>query len=79
MKLDRAGFQLLAQTRIDDAGVLLAQSRWDAAYYLAGYAVECSLKSCVIVRLMATDEFPEKSSPRSAGRTTSISCWILPG
>lgn len=37
-----------------------AGKRWAAAYYLAGYAVECALKSCVIAYLMRTDQFPEK-------------------
>lgn len=55
----RSEFQEIAQARVDDAKVLLDQGRWDAAYYLTGYAVECGLKSCVIRRLMATDEFPD--------------------
>jgi hypothetical protein len=33
---------------------------WAGAYYVAGYAVECGLKSCIIVYSMKTDEFPEK-------------------
>jgi HEPN domain-containing protein len=33
---------------LDDAESLLRASRWPAAYYLAGYAVECALKSCVL-------------------------------
>jgi len=60
VKLDQANFKRLAETRIADAEVLLERGRWDAAYYLAGYAVECGLKSCIIKKLMATDEFPEK-------------------
>lgn len=67
MKLDRANFQRLAEARIDDAKVLLDNGRWDGAYYLAGYAVECGLKSCIIARLLATDEFPEKNF--------STNCW----
>ena len=27
---------------------LLNQGRWNAAYYLMGYAVECSLKACIV-------------------------------
>src|SRR5262249_39436190 len=34
--------------------------RWSAAYYLAGYAVECALKAC-IARLMKPEEFPDKA------------------
>jgi HEPN domain-containing protein len=32
-----------------DAEALLNAQRWAAAYYLAGYAVECGLKACVVV------------------------------
>src|SRR5262249_32625211 len=39
-----------------DAKALLAARRWGAAYYLAGYAIECALKSCVLVRLAAEPE-----------------------
>jgi HEPN domain-containing protein len=67
VKLDRANFQRLAKARIDDAKALLDNQRWDGAYYLAGYAVECGLKSCIIAKLLATDEFPEKSF--------SDNCW----
>ena len=35
--------------------MLLINHRWAAAYYLAGYAVECGLKSAVIRRLGETD------------------------
>ena len=31
-----------------DAAALLKARRWSAAYYLAGYAVECGLKACVV-------------------------------
>jgi hypothetical protein len=40
---------------------------WSGAYYLAGYAVECGLKACIIKCLMATDQFPE--------RKYSEQCW----
>src|ERR1035441_2033403 len=33
----------------DDAGALLAASRFDGAAYLAGYAVECMLKTVIQV------------------------------
>ena len=61
MKLDRANFQRFAEARIGDARVLLDNQRCDGAYYLAGYAVECGLKSCIIARLLITDKFPERS------------------
>jgi HEPN domain-containing protein len=58
--VNRAGWQKLALARIEDAKTLLKLKRWAGAYYLAGYAVECGLKSCIIAYLMRTDEFPEK-------------------
>lgn len=67
MKLDRVNFQRLTEARIQDAKVLLDIQRWDGAYYLVGYAVEFGLKSCIIAKLLATDEFPEKSF--------SNNCW----
>ncbi len=58
--MTRADLQWLAEERIRDAKALLAAGRWAGAYYMAGYAVECGLKACIIARLMQTDEFPEK-------------------
>jgi hypothetical protein len=40
--------------RLEDAEALLRASRWAAAYYLAGYAVECGLKSCVLKHIEDT-------------------------
>jgi hypothetical protein len=58
--VNRAELQRLARDRLRDAKALLAARRWSGAYYLAGYAVECGLKSCVIAYLMRTDQFPDK-------------------
>ena len=58
--MNRAAWQQLASERVKDAKALLKIKRWAAAYYLAGYAVECGLKSCIIVYLMTTDDFPDK-------------------
>lgn len=49
--MNRRAWQRLAQDRIADARALLAAKRWSAAYYLSGYAVECGLKSCILVRV----------------------------
>lgn len=46
--MDRAGWQQIAEDRILDAKALLDADRWACAYYVAGYAVECALKSCVL-------------------------------
>lgn len=38
----------------------LAEPMPDAAYYLAGYSVECALKAC-IAKLTAQHDFPDKA------------------
>jgi hypothetical protein len=65
--MNRASWQKLATERAKDARAMLAIKRWSAAYYLAGYAIECGLKSCVIAYLMRTDDFPD--------RRFSERCW----
>lgn len=45
--MDRTALQELAEVRLKDAAALLAASRWQGAYYLLGYCVECALKACV--------------------------------
>ncbi len=46
--MNRAELRQLAEDRILDAEALLAVGRWSGAYYLAGYAVECGLKACIL-------------------------------
>ena len=58
--VNRAELQRFAKERISDAMVLLAARHWSAAYYLAGYAVECALKAC-IAKLMKSEEFPDRN------------------
>lgn len=53
--MDRSKLQRLAILRRDDAEELLARSRWAAAYYLTGYAVECGLKACLLKHLGESD------------------------
>ena len=57
--MTRESFQELTRVRIEDAKVLLEAGRSDAAYYLAGYAVECALKAC-IAKLTTRYDFPPK-------------------
>lgn len=57
--MNRAELQRLANERISDAKLLLAARHSSAAYYLAGYAVECALKAC-IAKLMKSEEFPDR-------------------
>lgn len=63
--MNRTEFQALADVRIDEAGVLLVAGKWDGAYYLAGYAVECALKAC-IAKLTPADDFPDKDKAARA-------------
>ena len=67
--MNRAHWQALAEERILAAQALLAAQKWSSAYYLAGYAVECGLKSCILVRLAANPRviFEEKKF--------SEKCW----
>ena len=42
--------------RLREARALLGVRCWSGAYYLAGYAIECGLKACIIKYLMTTDQ-----------------------
>ena len=57
--MNRSDFQQLADVRIAEAQALLGLSMPDGAYYLAGYAVECAVKSC-ISGTFGLHEWPEK-------------------
>jgi HEPN domain-containing protein len=61
--LNRVDFQQLAELRLQDAKVLVDQGRYEAAYYFAGYAVECALKACIAKKTKEHD-FPGKDSQR---------------
>ncbi len=50
----------LAQIRLADAQLLLAAGRSSSAYYLAGYAIELSLKACISKQIRA-DVIPDRS------------------
>ena len=43
--MKRLEWQQLAERWLVDAKCLLDDRNWSAAYYLAGYAVECGLKA----------------------------------
>jgi hypothetical protein len=57
--VDRAHLQELAILRLTDAEALLAADRWDGAYYLPGYCIECALKACV-TKQFRLHEMPDK-------------------
>lgn len=55
----RSDFRALAETRLEEARLLLRSRRQLGAYYLAGYAVECALKAC-IAKQRKRFEFPPR-------------------
>jgi HEPN domain-containing protein len=57
--VNRKELQALAEARLEDAQLLLKGRRFDGAYYLAGYAVECALKACIAKKTKLHD-FPNK-------------------
>jgi len=67
--VDRLQWQQLAERWLRDAKALLDAHRWSAANYVAGYAVECGLKSCVLARLAAAAEVIFED------RKFSEKCW----
>ena len=52
--MNRTELQQLALERIEDARALLGANQWSGAYYLAGYSLECALKSCVLAYIERT-------------------------
>ena len=52
--MNRAELRKMAEERIKDARALIKGRRWAFAYYTAGYAVECALKSCLLNRMIET-------------------------
>lgn len=59
-RLNRETLQLLADSRVEEAKVLLQNKHWTGAYYLTGLGVECALKSS-LARAVQRHDFPDKS------------------
>jgi HEPN domain-containing protein len=57
--MNRFDLQKMADERVADATALLDAGRFQAAYYLCGYAVECALKAC-IARKVREFDFPDR-------------------
>lgn len=57
--MNRNDLHRLVRLRLTEARVLLKNDQYDAAYYLAGYAVECALKACIAKQFKRFD-FPDK-------------------
>src|SRR5262245_4487525 len=60
-KTKKSDFQALAEKRLREARVLLAANEPDGAYDVAGYAVECALKACIIKKMNTSDEWPDRN------------------
>ncbi len=69
-EVNRAHWQRLAEERVVDAQILLRSQRWHAAYHLAGYAVECGLKACILARV------DRDSGVIFAAKDFLNNCWI---
>jgi hypothetical protein len=57
--MNRNDFQEIADLRLRESKALLVAGFPGGAYYLAGYVVECALKSCIAKRTREHD-FPDK-------------------
>lgn len=66
--MNRAEFQHLARVRLREAKALLAAREWAGAYYLAGYAVEYGLKSCILA-------YVERTGVIFEDRKYAEKCW----
>jgi hypothetical protein len=60
--------QRLAGVRLREAKALLAAKEWAGAYYLAGYAVEYGLKSCILA-------YVERTGIIFEDRKYAEKCW----
>jgi len=57
--MNREGFKQIANSRIEEARTLLTNGHYSGAYYLAGYALECSVKAC-LAKQISEHNIPEK-------------------
>ena len=57
--MDRADLQRLTRIRLQEAKVLFDNRRYEGAYYLLGYAVECTFKACIAKQTKRYD-FPDR-------------------
>lgn len=58
-RLNRRILQTLADSRLEEGRILLANNQWTGAYYLIGLAVECALKAC-LARAVREHDYPDK-------------------
>jgi hypothetical protein len=63
--VNRKELQRLSRVRLGEARALAKLGFGDGAYYLAGYSVECALKTC-IAKATLRHEFPDKNKANSS-------------
>lgn len=63
--MNRQDFKDMASTRLRETKALLLSRNYSGAYYLAGYVIECALKSC-IAKQTRRFEFPDKQKVQNA-------------
>lgn len=63
--MNRRELQAIAEVRLRDAQLLYQHKRFDGAYYLAGYVIECALKACNAKKTRRYD-FPDKDFFKNA-------------
>lgn len=64
-RLNRDKLRQLADSRIEEARVLLERNHYTGAYYLTGLGVECALKAC-LARAVQQHDFPDKDFVNAA-------------
>lgn len=57
--ITRSELRKLVERRLKDAHVLMGGRRYESAYYIAGYAVECAIKAC-IAKQFRRNTIPDK-------------------
>jgi hypothetical protein len=57
--MNKSELENLSAIRIKEAEILLTADCYQGAYYLAGYALECTLKACIAKQVKEFD-FPDK-------------------
>ena len=76
--MNRKDFQNLALTRLSEAKVLLGNGHYSGAYYLAGYVIECALKSCIAKQTRRHD-FPDKERAAKSWVHSPTNLIVLAG
>lgn len=57
--MNKSDLEALVDIRVNEAKLLLDNRRFEGAYYLLGYALECAIKACIAKQVKEHD-FPDK-------------------